>query len=968
MVEGEGDSLWFTYLLNPSKLATDLASGQASTQELQQLLKDLLTNLLNNQQAGFFTDNPQELWFAKTRERKSLVLRNLSLQVAAYLSWKLATLETLLPPPLLLYLLTAFVQAQPEQTPQVQLALTANHTELDLASIAQPGPTLQALTLLHRWVVRTFMAIRTPARQERTSTVMVPGVKRDPAVLYRDQTHTLVSAVAPTSIKFLELVVAASVSPASQPTYKAFPTNVAAVEGDGGGYAVQGWDEGDLSTVDRNLFLSATSYDLGCCYFFCEDYARARSSFAAHFSWRRGADPTLGGEVNPAKLAGYCLCLGLETPNQPPPTLPAVLATAPQAALASALAEENLKNQVSHSKEFCDSSGREVAELDLKQGKGGKGPAANVLVLNLVARSLKGLPISLRTRRQLEKLPPASLKLLQDQITSLVKTATSRQLKLLKALVVDLLLSEVVGPDSALAALVGLKGIGSLSALVPTLPSTSAESLSLLLASSSDKVQALNSALQLITSTKPNQVSLLASGLGLRTARKVSSRWNLEADFLRPNQVPDLAFVLLAKASQLRKVGGSWEKAKALVTAALADLQKGGTKDRTMVAQVEGELLELDHLAKADIVDLEGTQEVTTKTLAALAGDQANLPSHSLATSCIIFLLNAGDWDSVTKLSHANMPYIVASRNSAQATVFQLARNLAFLMHNMRGNNLPIVKKFGKDVWDALSHLCSSAAGKRKEGQGGAAARERALVASFLGRVTHPSLLALILSLLASLHNAARDDPVTEVFSAHAAVWPTGLASNASLQERQTEELLVLVLARGMAAHPQDATMLRMRADLQFAAGRHSAALSFYLESVAVKTDFFQLDCGPPAWLLEEAVVGRMVTCCRELGRLMQAVVLSQFCQEPNYAQAFKFLEDSTEDGADSLYGCIWDMAILEFAMSLHTKRGEVARRRAAKHCIWQLELNTNNDEEILNEAANVRRAMFLRSLSAQFF
>ena len=43
-----------------------------------------------------------------------------------------------------------------------------------------------------------------------------------------------------------------------------------------------------------------------------------------------------------------------------------------------------------------------------------------------------------------------------------------------------------------------------------------------------------------------------------------------------------------------------------------------------------------------------------------------------------------------------------------------------------------------------------------------------------------------------------------------------------------------------------------------------------------------------------------------------------------NVVQAFKFLEDSTEDGADSLYGCIWDMAILEFAMSLHTKRGEV--------------------------------------------
>ena len=110
---------------------------------------------------------------------------------------------------------------------------------------------------------------------------MVPGVRRDPAVLYRsqyilkslnpsflqslissllkslkssiyrDQTHTLVSAVAPTSIKFLELVVGASASPAFQPTFNAFPTNVAAAEGDGGGYAVLGWADGDLSTVDR---------------------------------------------------------------------------------------------------------------------------------------------------------------------------------------------------------------------------------------------------------------------------------------------------------------------------------------------------------------------------------------------------------------------------------------------------------------------------------------------------------------------------------------------------------------------------------------------------------------------------------------------------------------------------------------------------------------------------------------------
>ena len=58
------------------------------------------------------------------------------------------------------------------------------------------------------------------------------------------------------------------------------------------------------------------------------------------------------------------------------------------------------------------------------------------------------------------------------------------------------------------------------------------------------------------------------------------------------------------------------------------------------------------------------------------------------------------------------MPFIVAAKNSAQAMGFQLACNLAFLMHNLHSNNLLIVKKFGKEVWDSLSHLWPIAAGK----------------------------------------------------------------------------------------------------------------------------------------------------------------------------------------------------------------------------------------------------------------
>ena len=114
---GRGDEdpdKWFSYLLEPSRLSTDINDGVPFS-SLRPLLHDFLSNLLNNQTAGFFTDNPQELWFAKSQERKCLVLRNLCLRLAAYNGWCLTDLEEYLPSPLLLFLLTSLVQIQPGQ-------------------------------------------------------------------------------------------------------------------------------------------------------------------------------------------------------------------------------------------------------------------------------------------------------------------------------------------------------------------------------------------------------------------------------------------------------------------------------------------------------------------------------------------------------------------------------------------------------------------------------------------------------------------------------------------------------------------------------------------------------------------------------------------------------------------------------------------------------------------------------------
>jgi hypothetical protein len=52
-----------------------------------------------------------------------------------------------------------------------------------------------------------------------------------------------------------------------------------------------------------------------------------------------------------------------------------------------------------------------------------------------------------------------------------------------------------------------------------------------------------------------------------------------------------------------------------------------------------------------------------------------------------------------------------------------------------------------------------------------------------------------------------------------------------------------------------------------------------------------------------------------------------------------------------SMYPFLWDVTILEYAVSMHNKKGEISRKKKALETISQLEINTNNNEEILREA-----------------
>ena len=69
----------------------------------------------------------------------------------------------------------------------------------------------------------------------------------------------------------------------------------------------------------------------------------------------------------------------------------------------------------------------------------------------------------------------------------------------------------------------------------------------------------------------------------------------------------------------------------------------------------------------------------------------------------------------------------------------------------------------------------------------------------------------------------------------------------------------------------------------------------------------------------------------------------------------------------DSLYPFLWDVTILEYAVSMHNKKGEISRKKKALDTISQLEINTNNNEEILREAQAARRSAFLRYMAANY-
>ncbi|KAJ4428910.1 hypothetical protein ANN_25904 [Periplaneta americana] len=195
----------------------------------------------------------------------------------------------------------------------------------------------------------------------------------------------------------------------------------------------------------------------------------------------------------------------------------------------------------------------------------------------------------------------------------------------------------------------------------------------------------------------------------------------------------------------------------------------------------------------------------------------------------------------------------------------------------------------------------------------------RTTLSHFLSRLRDSTALAVVISLLARLHNMLRDEPSLELSVDYSGLWPASVSK-------------------------------------------------YYLEAAIVVSDFFSQPI--PRAAIDDHVYRRMIKCCTHLQCHTQAAVLCQFLEEVDYTTAFKSLGDikssTCSDAMDSYYSCIWDTTILEYLVHLHTKRGEHHRKQQAIKVIGLLELNANNNEEIQREAANIRKSRFLRAMARQ--
>lgn len=355
-----------------------------------------------------------------------------------------------------------------------------------------------------------------------------------------------------------------------------------------------------------------------------------------------------------------------------------------------------------------------------------------------------------------------------------------------------------------------------------------------------------------------------------------------------------------------------------------------------------------------------------------ISGISSEMPRLEIVENTLLMMVNLNDWGSCT------VP------DPKMSLIFELcvsfSNTMMDIQQDSKGKN-PLQKK--REFWDlilpifSLSNQQQNPNPKRNQqnrrssdspGRFLATSMNVSIFKKFLDKMKDPFVITILLSMLSKMHNLLRDDSNMELSIENFHLWPLSISNVNGYNIKSLAESLSQLLKIGLKMYPMNIPWIKLQGDLEFVNGNNEAAMKYYVQSIIIATEYCSLPIQRP--LIDENIIRKMIKCSSNLGCYLQSAVLCQFTEEIDYTMAFKCLQEKPgnfQDAMDAYYSLIWDSTLLEYIINLHYKKGEHKRKLQAISFIRQLELNSNNSEDIKQKAAAIRKIKFIRSLASQF-
>lgn len=465
--------------------------------------------------------------------------------------------------------------------------------------------------------------------------------------------------------------------------------------------------------------------------------------------------------------------------------------------------------------------------------------------------------------------------------------------------------------------------------------------------------EAREQALALLESTDPEMIQNIATRLP-KSSMLASYYWELppmQKTLIQnlPLSQQDKCYFVLVKAAQLRAAKLFFES-RTLYVSLLEDFQAS----LPLLAEViKWELLRTDlenHFNQTD-VDERRINDFVEKSVSTLkSSEQALLEFPELTELCCLFLTSYSN--ALKEFSNSNVGIVrmfsllnILSSDGCSPSSSLRAKEFFELILNSFMNQ--------KKIQHPINILQLNPTN----------------VINCMTKLKNSFMMSIVLFCVAKIHNLIRDNSCLEISipAPFAPLWPSVVGSSiANLNSGLVSNCLNILLADFLKQKPNELKWLKCKAELAAVEGDHYEALKYFINHLMISTKYFTLFS--KNYCDEEPIIQRMIQSSVKLNCHTQAAALCQVTREPNYALAFKALSERTcFDSCDDVYDYIWDITMLEYLVSLHSRRGEIERKTKTIQLIGHLELNSNNNEEILLEASNVRRGQLFRMLLRKY-